>query len=469
MAMNRAERRRQQAANADRPAETSRLRPEWVFGVIAMAGGLFMVFVTPPFQGPDETSHFYRAFQISEGHLVSQREGDRVGGLLPASVGEAAAPFAGIPRKPVTVDVASVKRTLAEPFLREPRQFIEFMHIALYSPVAYTGHVAGILVGRAADLSALKMMYLARLFGLVFWAGLVFAAIRLTPVHKWTMVTAGLLPMTVFLGACVSSDSATIGLAMLLAALVLRCCTEAPKPVAWRQWFWVVLLCVLVALAKQVYFVLALLALAVPRERFGSGRRKLLMCCVAFLAAAGAEALWAWATRGVFVTEEWVQPGQQISFIFGHPIQFMEVLARSVHVRGLTVVTGFVGVLGWMDTLLPTLVYAVCIAMLAAVAILDGRSDWVMSRYQRMVAGGVWLAAVCLIVLSQYVLWTPPGFEIVGGVQGRYLLPIAVPMLLVLYNRKVLVSQRVLAGLVGVLASLIMIVTCITVVQRYYA
>ncbi len=32
-------------------------------------GGLLLV-VTPPFLAPDELAHFYRAYQISEGHLI---------------------------------------------------------------------------------------------------------------------------------------------------------------------------------------------------------------------------------------------------------------------------------------------------------------------------------------------------------------------------------------------------------------
>jgi hypothetical protein len=56
-----------------------RLRPEGVFALIALTAGIVMVFATGPFQAPDETSHFYRAFQISHGRIIAERYDTNVG------------------------------------------------------------------------------------------------------------------------------------------------------------------------------------------------------------------------------------------------------------------------------------------------------------------------------------------------------------------------------------------------------
>jgi uncharacterized membrane protein len=58
-------------------------RTAWVFMVLALAAGLYMVFVTGPFQTPDEHAHFFRASQIAGGELFAVRVGKKVGGWMP--------------------------------------------------------------------------------------------------------------------------------------------------------------------------------------------------------------------------------------------------------------------------------------------------------------------------------------------------------------------------------------------------
>ena len=48
------------------------LHPPAVFLRIALAFGVILALLTPPFQSPDEHLHFYRALQIADGHLICQ-------------------------------------------------------------------------------------------------------------------------------------------------------------------------------------------------------------------------------------------------------------------------------------------------------------------------------------------------------------------------------------------------------------
>ena len=56
---------------------------------LALFSGLLWVALIPPFQSPDEPNHFFRAWQISEGHFFPEKTADRrLGGVLPESVVE---------------------------------------------------------------------------------------------------------------------------------------------------------------------------------------------------------------------------------------------------------------------------------------------------------------------------------------------------------------------------------------------
>jgi len=53
----------------------------------------------------------------------------------------------------------------------------------------------------------------------------------------------------------------------------------------------------------------------------------------------------------------------------------------------------------------------------------------------------VLLASISLIYLLTYLAWTPVGKEAVEGIQGRYFIPIAPPLLL-FYNTKLTLNIR---------------------------
>src|SRR4051794_16412929 len=55
---------------------------------LLIAVSVFFCFATPPFQSPDEPYHFFKAYQISTGHMVSIPGASGLGYPLPASITE---------------------------------------------------------------------------------------------------------------------------------------------------------------------------------------------------------------------------------------------------------------------------------------------------------------------------------------------------------------------------------------------
>ncbi|MHC4783841.1 MAG: hypothetical protein ACYTE0_12445, partial [Planctomycetota bacterium] len=69
------------------------LRPEWLFAGYALLFGVVLVFVNAPFQAPDEGAHFWRAYHVYQGDLISTHRGATVGGEIPVSVAHAYLPY----------------------------------------------------------------------------------------------------------------------------------------------------------------------------------------------------------------------------------------------------------------------------------------------------------------------------------------------------------------------------------------
>jgi hypothetical protein len=124
------------------------LRPEILFLALALTLGLAVLLVNPPFQAADESDHFWRAFQISEGTVVGQKLENNAGGQLPVPV-ILVVNTEGIAfhsEKKMTWELFLKK--LQPPFLRwndaVPRDFAAFPHTVVYPPVAVVPHAAGV-------------------------------------------------------------------------------------------------------------------------------------------------------------------------------------------------------------------------------------------------------------------------------------------------------------------------------------
>ena len=57
--------------------------PERIFAILVSVFGILFLIVTPPFQVADEYEHFYRAYHVSESHLMAEKFDKRLCGSNP--------------------------------------------------------------------------------------------------------------------------------------------------------------------------------------------------------------------------------------------------------------------------------------------------------------------------------------------------------------------------------------------------
>ncbi|MHC4290787.1 MAG: DUF2142 domain-containing protein [Planctomycetota bacterium] len=447
-----------------------RLRPEMVFVVLALTAGFCMVFVNAPFEAPDEASHFWRAYHIYEGNLISSRQGDSVGGWIPESVATAHLPFENLVSQPDNrVDRQVLSESLHEPFDKKKKCFTHLLFTGLYAPVVYVPQVIGIAVGRLLGLSALGMMYAGRVVNLLCWIVAIYTAIRIAPVFKWVFLLVALLPMNLFLAASLSADAPQDSISLLLFALVLRALWQR-QTLSWAHMLAIVLLCVLLAFVKQIYFPLTGLVLLIPADRFSGLRNKLLFCITAIGLSFLACLLWSIAIKGLYTPLHGANAPEQLSLLIADPWNFIGILIDSIEEHWGGYMASFIGILGFLDTPLPKWIYYSYPFVLIGIALFDRGCGESLDGKQRL-----WIIAICigvflLIQFSMYLTWTEPGKEIIEGVQGRYFLPIAMPMLLALfYNRKFESPAGSLGPLIVMAYSTtVLIATCLCLYHRYW-
>jgi uncharacterized membrane protein len=447
------------------------------FLVISLSFGVLFALITPPFQTPDEPSHFFRAVSLSEGQLFTVTQGADRGASLPAwSVELATALLGSLPIRPD--ETTSLAKIIDGGELAERQRGRRFVPLppagmrdrlgysaANYPPGPYLVTAIALRVAAASGAPPLVAFYAGRLANLTFAACLIFLAIRVTPIGKWVFALLALTPMSLHLLASYSADAFTIATTLLLTALVLRACyTTDPLSIHARPSLPVAGF--LAAIAKPTGALILLAPFAIPRKHFRSAG-----AYAGFLGAYGLSLV-----AGLFITVIWsgdgartavpdISASRQVAHILQHPFDFAGVLFRTYLEYSPRYFVELIGKLGWMDVFLPSIV----IVTYYAVLIFAARMSAVVTTTQRG-----WLLAIfgasTLAVFVMMYCGLPVGSRLVEGVQGRYFLP-AAPLLFTAFAPSTInpISNRVRTSwIMGIYSVIVLMVAAAAIIRRYY-
>ncbi len=427
-----------------------------LYGLVAT---VFLAVNMPPFQNPDEPSHFLRAAQVADGGLVGTRFlttggagwsayygrgscGDPLscvrgparrrsradgsthvtaGGWADPALMTAIAPFYVLP---FHVD-RRVTRANWEPriYWSGERVMQSFFNTAIYPPFFYAPSAIGVLVGRTVGITVVETLEVSRVM-----TGIAAVAVGATAIAcaggaaVWIFMILT-LPMSLSLIASSSQDGLLLAFSALAGALLVRA-LRWPSETNWKLFAGLVVALGLVAMARPPYGALAVLPLGLTKVRL---RWRIL----AAAAVVGCVAVWS----GIAVATALTNPGEfigsdpaaQMARLLGDPLLVVHVARETLiqHWRGYLI--QFVGQLGWLDVALPRAYHIAAHVMLgiAALAVMLGlRGERISVGSRSIITVGLMVSVIGLFAI-QYMTWTVPGHVTVEGIQGRYFLPLA--------------------------------------------
>jgi uncharacterized membrane protein len=393
------------------------------FVIASAVCGVLYAIAVPPFAGPDEKSHFLRAWWVSEGHALALRDGHRVGFMLPADVVNIREPFAAS----TTVHRADIRAGLRAPAAHEPRIFHHDPDHAIASALPYIPQGLGIALGRAFGVSPLRCAYFGRWMNLIAGIALIAFAVWLLPAYRWLLIVVALTPMSNYLRVTLSGDVVTIALSYLFIALAARALFLDEGLVSPRLWMAITIAGGLLCLTKVTYIPLAMLPLAVPSRRFSSAaaawRARAIQAGVALAAAfvSSRIASYYWEPFRDDVTA----PREQFAYILGHPLAFLKVLYLEHVVHARWYLISMIGDLGSGEfiVVLPKLLVLFCLLAMLALLILDTNPRLHVTPPQRVCTAILCAGSTFAIALAVYTTWNFVGADHIDGLQGRYYLP----------------------------------------------
>jgi uncharacterized membrane protein len=448
----------------------TKLSPNRVFIIIGLIFGLIFVFITPPFQVPDEYAHFYRAYQVSDGGLISEKNDNRIGGMLPESLQTIMPPYIKLQRNSENKQqFKNISAALDLPLNPKNQTFYGFANTALYSPIPYLTQSIGINIGKFLNLSPLILLYLGRISNLIIWIVIISFAIKITQICKWLFVILALTPMSLFLASSLSPDCLTNALSFLTISIFLYYSLGKKEVIKQGDLYIIFISTLLCTLSKNAYLTILVLYLLIPIKKIGSSKKYFSLFLLLILLNVIALAGWFILVNNLYKPLiQGVLPNKQLEFIFYNLIKYLYIVIESYWIHGRGFINSCIGILGWLDTPMPIFYYDLAIAMLFFFAFFDSNNQVNLRISQRLVLLVCVIGTLFIIATMMYMSWTPVGQEVIEGIQGRYFIPISPLIFLVFYNRKFHFKEGYLniIGSFWVVFSLVL--ASFILINRYY-
>ncbi|MCB0686213.1 MAG: DUF2142 domain-containing protein [Saprospiraceae bacterium] len=457
------------------------IKPHQFFFTVGLIYGFSMLMMTPPFQVPDEINHWYRAYQISTGHLLAEKHNNRLGGILPKGVVEITNPFLGLRWNiNAKTGLSTIKEQCSINLQADQQVFNDFPNTALYSPISYLPQSISIYLSRSLGLNPMSIFYFTRIMTLFLWLVAITYAVRITPIFKWLLALLALLPMSIFINMSLSADMVTNTLSFLLIAFSLRCAfnDQLMSPQKFLIFF---ILGICLASAKIVYTPLIFLIFIIPGHRYRSQFFRWSFYISILLSSFATAYLWTSFTKTIYIPYEFYNPAfrdtldlvkcggiqEQMDYILSHDTYLIRVFIHSLYRTFNMYYEGYIGTFGWLDTRLPDWSILITYMVIIAASFFPVRENLTLTPFQRIILLGVVLGTTALVLLSQHLTWDCIGSDVIGTIQGRYFIPVF-PLLFFVFRTKVLRFSQIIPTIIMTWLLFLLTFSTATLYHRYF-
>lgn len=424
-------------------AQRIRKSMSMTFFIVSFSFGIILSLLLPPYTIPDEKAHFCTAYEVSNRMLgidiekngLWMREDDSLYEIKP--YGNKAQDYELIYAKLN----AKIQK---EDLVFTTNQTVNTQHYQYYVPAL------GITIARILKMGTISMLYLGRIFNLLLYSVFFSLAIKICPVGKEIFFAVGLFPMALQQAASFSYDAFIMALATMIVALVLFL-LDQPYGKKYNMTFGVLIfLCILFVPVKQyAYCFLSFFPILLIMREESNKKIKwiilvlfgvfLLMLCgdkvMAFLSS----------THGSTsnVLEYCGEEAYTVSYLINNPGKLLSLIFNTAHVYGAWYLdTAIVDYLGWLEyPAQRATIYMTFLALMIATIQSDDEKK-IFSRKQKICVGIIIIFSMCFIFAGMLLGWTPVSSNCVQGVQGRYFIPLFIPLLLMMKGNFIFKKSR---------------------------
>lgn len=406
--------------------------PWWLL-IYCLASSLLFTFLVPPFQKPDEVTHFYRTLSIGQGNLICPE----INGVLENPLPHRLASYpsqTNIVSHPKYINrffSQAVPQTEAgainqSNFLPEQRLACTLPFIP-YLPI-------GLVLAPLEWLQASPewLFYIGRLGNAAIGFSILMLAYLLTP-RKARILTVSvlLLPMTWHQVSSFGKDGLHIAFGLLSFSLVLRAFMSQSSNTIYEV-FGLIFSLFITIIARPQYAPLMLVAGLITSNRRQKisfhGNSSIIIKGLGVLLITGAILIslahnfYSVDAQKIGLTPNYeiANANTQVAFLLSYPFALVSVPYYTFIHHGRFLIEGLIGSFGSFDIMLDWIIYELVIAVIAIFTWIASKQIPRLKWWQFGILTLVILGNIYGILLAMYLYATPVGNFIVNGVQGRY-------------------------------------------------
>lgn len=402
-----------------------KIKKEILFLYMALFIGIIFVFINVPQIRYDEHAHFWRAYEIARGNIISKTTNE-----LPNSVIELFKRNDGTyPNREFNYE--TLKEKISEPLNEENKIAFPVGATGSLTPISYIPQVIGILIGRVLNFSPMVILWLARMANLLCYIALVFLAIKIMPFEKWKWIIMiiALFPMTMNLAATVSPDTIIISTTLLAISYVFYL-KNVVKKITMKNMILLGILFMIPIVCKIVYFPLCLLVFILPKDKFENKlKRNLYYILTALIIFVTYFALNKLVAKGDYAIAIRTNMTEQILFTISDLSRDFVTAINTFYSESSLYFFELIG--GWNTINIISVVFFI---ILLFVMFNKESTQYEFNRKEKNIVLAIIIIQALGVIAAMYLGWTQARQTTVEGIQGRYFLPI-LPLLCMLICR----------------------------------
>ena len=406
------------------------------FLIVAGPVSLCLMMAITPYSAPDESHHYFSSYQLSNYLMLQWDDTDRGDAQdfdsrdLPLHWNTSS----GYQR--FLNEIGSKRKSKTDTEIPYPR--------VLTYPLMYLPQALGIAIGRLTGLNFFVVFYFGRLFNLAFYLMCCYFAIKIIPKKKHLMFAICLMPMALHQAISYSYDGFVNAISFLFIALVVRAIFQESR-ITGKEIVMLLITGILLASAKVGYVVLEACLFLIPVKRFRP-RKQYLYVNVGIVAASILCIIMFWIpslATGSAINYRSVEL-YSLSYIYSHPLGLIDIIISTIKSSGVFFVNCAIGQLLSGLTLELPLYISYCYLIVLMMLAMRRKDDPLkcITFNQRTVLLLCSLAGVLLSFLTLLTTWTEYGAQTIGGLQGRYFIPLFPLMFMALENNWITRDKR---------------------------
>lgn len=422
---------------------------EKAFVMIGLVAGIIMMFLVPAYDTPDEEYHFVIPYAATSKVLGETVANDNGGTVVRKTDYDYYMRW---------VQGDSIILT-KDSYIAEATSFSKTAEVDIqdnYSlrPIggrtcfAYIPQIMGILIARILQFNGAQLFAMGRFMSLIAYLAIMYFAIKKIPFGKMALFVIGLYPMVLELASSYNYDALILPACFLGIAYILYLAYEAER-IRKKDILVMCGIVIVIALVKAFYLVILMLALLIPKEKFGSSKRKYCMagimiglglCVMLYFNMYSVARLVPVSGQSVSTV---VEERYTLTNILGDPFHTVGVWIRTFERNTSMYIGDAVGArMGWLN-------FGISSGLVSAFLIATGLGAMKTKTEKMYVTFSSKINAICcsgLILMAVYFSLHLESRKIsllIEGIQGRYFLPIfALVFLIVFRNQCITVSKE---------------------------